>query len=89
MIKDVIAEVAVRREARIVHVFNVIAFEPVAPLIGALARSACFIVTPVGEQLVADMAIRRHPHPHVGMGNRRGLGTRIRCSERGSSTDGK
>lgn len=63
MIENAVPKIAVGREPGIIHIFDVIAFHEIAALIGALPRSSCFIITPVREELVADISVLRNHMP--------------------------
>ncbi|EGE58968.1 hypothetical protein RHECNPAF_2530042 [Rhizobium etli CNPAF512] len=60
-------EIAVGREAGIVPVFDVAAGDLVTASIGALPVAAGLVITAVGQKLVADLAVIRHPHADIGM----------------------
>ena len=60
-------KVAVSREAGIVPIFDMIASDLIAPLVRALLLSARFVITAVGQKLMANIAILRDPHSDIVM----------------------
>ena len=68
MVQNTIDKIAIRGETSIVPILDVRSGYLVSPLIGAFARAACFIVTPVREQFVPDTTVGGLPHANVRVG---------------------
>ena len=62
MMEHTVNEVAIGREAGVINVVDVVARDNIATLVGAPLAAARLIVAAVGQQLVPDMAVSRHPH---------------------------
>ena len=62
-----IDEIAICREAGIVLVFDVSAFDLVEAPVRALAFAARLVIAPVVQKLVADMAIIGNPQADIGV----------------------
>jgi len=62
-----INKITIRREAGIVLVFDVSAFNLVAAPVRTLPLAAGFVVAPVVQKLVADIAIIGNPQADIGV----------------------
>lgn len=67
VIEHVINEFPIGGEAGVIPVFDIVVGYPVAPLISAFTFAACLVVTVVGQQLMANLAIFGYPHAHIRM----------------------
>ena len=67
MVEHAVAKLAIGGEASVINVIDVVAGEGVAALIGALLLTARFVLAPIGQQFVADVAVFGHPHAHIGL----------------------
>lgn len=65
MVEDAVDEVAIRREAGIVDIVDVISGDRVASLIGAFSRPARFVIASAGQEFVADLPVFRDPHSDI------------------------
>lgn len=62
-----VADVAGGGEAEVVDVVDVVAGDGVAAGTGALTVSAGLVTAAVRQQFLADVSVRVHPHPDVGV----------------------
>ena len=63
MVQDTVNELTIRGKAGVIDIIDVMAGDRVPFLVSTLAASPRFIVAAVREQLMADIAVTRHPSP--------------------------
>jgi hypothetical protein len=66
VMKDAVNEIAIRREAGVVDIFNMISLDLVLSLVSALPVAAGFVLATIRQELVANAAVGRNPQSDEG-----------------------